>query len=65
MESVRYLTCGEAVSRLGFSRSTLRRAVAAGRVKAKTTPGGHLRFDLDELRRFAEELVARGVDAHA
>lgn len=47
------MTTQEAADALGFkSSSTLRTAVREGRLKpAHTTPGGHYRWDLDDLRR--------------
>jgi excisionase family DNA binding protein len=38
------ITTGEAAKLCGLSRSTLRRAVAAGQISASRTPGQHLRF---------------------
>jgi excisionase family DNA binding protein len=44
------LTSTEVASRLGISRSTLARAVSAGRVRpALITPGGHYRFASDSV----------------
>ncbi len=35
------LRIGEAADRLGFSKSTLRRAMGRGLIPYQTTPGGH------------------------
>jgi excisionase family DNA binding protein len=49
-DSARLLTTGEAARLLGVSQPTLNRAVRGGRLHATlTTPGGHRRFDNDEL----------------
>ena len=44
----------EAANRLGVSQATVLRAVARGTLKpAKTTPGGHHRFQLEEIEALA------------
>jgi excisionase family DNA binding protein len=49
-DHARLLTTGEAARLLGVSQPTLNRAVRGGRLHAAlTTPGGHRRFDNDEL----------------
>jgi excisionase family DNA binding protein len=58
------ITTGEAAKLCGLSRSTLRRAVAAGQLSAWRTPGQHLRFTrqacIDFLRATgAAELAGR------
>ncbi len=58
------ITTGEAAKLCGLSRSTLRRAVAAGQLTAWRTPGQHLRFTrqacIDFLRATgAAELAGR------
>jgi excisionase family DNA binding protein len=58
------ITTGEAARLCGLSRSTLRRAVAAGHLIAWRTPGRHLRFTrqacIDFLRTSgAVELAGR------
>jgi excisionase family DNA binding protein len=58
------ITTGEAAKICGLSRSTLRRAVAAGQLSAWRTPGHHLRFTrqscVDFLRATgAAELAGR------
>lgn len=50
------MTCGQAAVHLGLSRSTIRRQVHLGRLVAKKTPGGHMRFDVTELERLAVTL---------
>lgn len=43
------ITAAEAARRLGVSVRTLDRAVAAGKITPKRTPGGHRRFDPDDV----------------
>ena len=50
------LTTGEAAELCGVSRSTLRRAVAQGRLQAWHTPGRHLRFSEAACLSFAQSL---------
>ncbi len=50
------LTTGEASALCGVSRSTLRRAVAQGRLNAWHTPGMHLRFSRQACLEFARRL---------
>ncbi|MFN2568500.1 MAG: excisionase family DNA-binding protein [Candidatus Dormibacteria bacterium] len=50
------LTTGEAAALCGVSRSTLRRAVAQGHLKAWHTPGKHLRFSEAACLSFAQSL---------
>ncbi|MFN2451175.1 MAG: helix-turn-helix domain-containing protein [Candidatus Dormibacteria bacterium] len=50
------LTTGEAADLCGVSRSTLRRAVAQGQLKAWHTPGKHLRFTREACEEFAGSL---------
>ena len=50
------LTTGEAAALCGVSRSTLRRAVAQGQVRAWHTPGMHLRFSKSSCLEFARSL---------
>jgi excisionase family DNA binding protein len=62
------LTTGEAAKLCGLSRSTLRRAVASGRLSAWRTPGQHLRFSREACVEFlrstgAAELAGR-VERH-
>lgn len=50
---------GEAASECGVARNTLVRWAAAGLVTpAKRTAGGHLRWDLDQLRAELAALAA-------
>jgi 8-oxo-dGTP pyrophosphatase MutT (NUDIX family) len=52
-EPRRLLSSVRAAQALGFAPSTLARWHHAGRIRAdEVTPGGHLRWDLDRLRRF-------------
>ncbi len=39
----------EAARMLGVSIDTLRRREAAGKIKVERTPGGHRRYDLNQL----------------
>jgi excisionase family DNA binding protein len=50
------LSTGEAAILCGVSRSTLRRAVAQGYVRAWHTPGNHLRFSRAGCLAFAASL---------
>jgi len=50
------LTTGEAAALCGVSRSTLRRAVAQGQIRAWHTPGKHLRFTRSTCEEFATSL---------
>ena len=44
------LTTSELASELGLHASTVRALAARGRIPSHPTPGGHHRFDLDEVR---------------
>jgi excisionase family DNA binding protein len=54
-ESPRLLSVSAAAKLLGVSSSSLRAWAAAGRVPHVRTPGGHRRFELDELVRWLAE----------
>lgn len=55
----RLVTTGAAARALGIDRSTLTRWAAAGVTKpAVRTAGGHMRWDLDQLRDQLAELQA-------
>ena len=54
-EGPRLLTVSAAARLLGVSSSSLRAWAAAGRVPHVRTPGGHRRFELDELVRWLAE----------
>jgi excisionase family DNA binding protein len=54
----RRLTVSEASRVLGLSRTTLLAAEEAGQLTAMRTPGGHRRYDVAELRRYAERAGA-------
>ncbi len=47
------VSISEAARVLGVSKETLRRWEAAGKFKAERTPGGHRRYDVDQLRGIA------------
>jgi excisionase family DNA binding protein len=51
-----FLTTGDAAVLCGVSRSTLRRAVAQGQLRAWHTPGKHLRFSRAGCQAFAASL---------
>lgn len=55
MEGPRLLSVSAAARLLGVSSSSLRAWAAAGRVPHVRTPGGHRRFELDELVRWLAE----------
>jgi hypothetical protein len=45
------ITTMELAAELGLGASTVRAIAAAGKIPFTTTPGGHRRYDLDEVRR--------------
>jgi len=51
----KFLKTNEAASYLGVSRSSLTNWVKQGLLGSGVTPGGHYRFTVDELDRFAEK----------
>ncbi len=55
VEGSRLLSVSAAARLLGVSSSSLRAWAAAGRVPHVRTPGGHRRFELDELVRWLAE----------
>jgi excisionase family DNA binding protein len=55
LHSSRMISAGEAARVLGMSRSTLKKAVAAGQVFAEKTPGGHLRIHSGSLVSYLAE----------
>jgi len=58
--SERLVPTGDAARAIGVGRSTLARWMAEGLVKpALVTPGGHARWDVDDLRRQLAELQER------
>jgi excisionase family DNA binding protein len=50
------LTTGQVAAELGTTRSRVHRAVAAGLVRPARTPGGHLRFNADDVRLLERRL---------
>jgi excisionase family DNA binding protein len=50
-----WLSLREAALRLGVHPTTLRRWADAGEIPVMLTPGGHRRFAVSDLERFAEE----------
>ncbi|WP_410669128.1 MerR family transcriptional regulator [Amycolatopsis sp. cmx-4-68] len=55
--SERLVPTGDAAKAIGVGRSTLARWVSEGLVKPTlVTPGGHARWDLDDLRRQLDAL---------
>jgi excisionase family DNA binding protein len=57
----RWLTLGEAAESLGVDASTLRAWADAGDVRFFRTPGGHRRFDREDLDRLARSTDSRPV----
>jgi len=57
-DNTQYLTPSQAAERLMVSPVTLRHWALAGKLAYTTTPGGHRRFALDEVERFAAEFSA-------
>lgn len=55
MKSIEYLTPAEVAKRFLVSPITVRQWADKGWLTAVTTPGGHRRFALDEVERFARE----------
>jgi len=55
-ETEELLTTGEAARLLGVHPDTVRRAQAAGKIRAARTPGGDRRFRRSELEAYAAEL---------
>ena len=60
---MRYLTPAQAAERLMVSPVTLRHWALAGKLAFTTTPGGHRRFTLEEVERFAAEFSLEGTAA--
>ena len=59
-QNVRLLTTGEVAKELGVSRAAVLAWVRDGKLSPTlTTPGGHHRFDLDDVRRQLRELRQR------
>ncbi|HEX5030312.1 MAG TPA: helix-turn-helix domain-containing protein [Candidatus Eisenbacteria bacterium] len=49
------LTTGDAARHLSVSPNTIKRWIAAGALRAYTTPGGHWRIPLESFARFLTE----------
>ncbi len=59
-QNVRLLTTGEVAKELGVSHAAVLAWVRDGKLSPTlTTPGGHHRFDLDDVRRQLRELRQR------
>lgn len=58
----RWLSLGEAASLLGVDEATLRHWADTGRVKTFRTPGGHRRFQEEDLRALIQHEVPRVED---
>lgn len=56
----RMVTATEAARVLGVDASTVRRHVAAGRLEAQRTPGGHWRVSVRALERLVGRAIATG-----
>lgn len=52
---IEWLSLKDAASRLGIHATTLRRWADNGEIPVMMTPGGHRRFAISDLDRFAEE----------
>ena len=55
----RWLSLGEAASVLGVDEATLRHWADTGRIKTFRTPGGHRRFQEDDLRALLQHEIPR------
>jgi excisionase family DNA binding protein len=51
-----HLTITQAATVLGICVNTLRKYDRQGVIKSRLTPGGHRRFDFDDLLRFKREV---------
>lgn len=58
----RWLSLGEAASRLGVDEATLRHWADTGKIRTFRTPGGHRRFQADDLRALIQHEVPRVED---
>jgi excisionase family DNA binding protein len=60
---MRLLTTGELARELGVSRGAVVKWVRDGLIVPEfTTPGGHLRWDLEDVRRQVRELREHGAE---
>jgi len=55
-------TAGEAAKRLGVSRDSIKRYARDGKLRGTRTPGGHHRFELQDLDRFQAGLAPDQVE---
>jgi excisionase family DNA binding protein len=58
--SKNYLTPKETADYLKVSTETIRQWAKTGQLQAETTLGGHRRFNIEEVKRFATKLQIRG-----
>jgi excisionase family DNA binding protein len=58
----RWLSLGEAASRLGVDEATLRHWADTGKIRTFRTPGGHRRFREDDLRALIQRDIPRVED---
>ncbi len=58
--SKNYLTPKETADYLKVSTETIRQWAKTGQLRAETTLGGHRRFNIEEVKRFAAKLQSRG-----
>jgi excisionase family DNA binding protein len=58
----RWLSLGEAASRLGVDEATLRHWADTGKIKTFRTPGGHRRFQAEDLRALIQHEIPRVED---
>ncbi|WP_370187745.1 helix-turn-helix domain-containing protein, partial [Aeromicrobium sp.] len=49
------LTTNEAADLLGFARTSVINWVEKGELKSFLTPGGHRRFEMEDIHAFAEK----------
>jgi excisionase family DNA binding protein len=61
-QTVRWLSLGEAASRLGVDEATLRHWADTGKIRTFRTPGGHRRFREDDLLTLIQHEIPRVED---
>jgi excisionase family DNA binding protein len=57
----RMVSARDAAAVLGINRATLRRLAYSGRIPGERTPGGHLRFNLEDLASYIDSQSLRRI----